>query len=655
METDIRASQIAPSFELAPRDGSGARAISKRRVLIGRSQTCDIIINDSSVADIHAVLEIVGSGGRLYDMDSALGSFVNGTKVVAQDVKENDVLKFGSIEFTLKPYKKSDVLPPPLMMIGDPSPAVPSLPKAPPAAPGKVLETQQEEVFVPRVDYPLASDPKAEFSEYIFEDVEILYPIFNYAPATKFAVEVIILHRGRIISVDYLPEKEGVYNLVGQKKSAKDVEFAYLGQKETVPFIEIRGAEVQVHSLPGYKVKHIGGNAKEGAPIISLAHEQILSFTQTDLQIFVRSSEAPPKVKAAPVLRRDAAFKRYLLLMFLLVGMFLVAINSFEVDKELEKEKAPERLATILYRKQLAVTPKKTIDNTKDKPKEVVQQAPKAKPVEEKKVEPQEQKAAQKKPDNPGQTKSTQTGEVKKATPNKGPSKPQDRVAPKTTGKSATASPAKSSSAKKAATTKSQGSVDAYKSFDFKGNLNSIMAKGGSLKAASEVSDADVSLDGPSISGSNDGATLESAKVSQNVGSLSGSASGKLDSTRGTEGISDKRNIYTAGLPYKTVILGGMDPNTIRQILMDNVPLFRGCYQSALDRAQSAFDGVVRLNFVIGASGHVTRAGVDSYTNLTPKVRNCVVDVLRGIKFPEPLGGGVVEVNQPFNFYPKVQ
>src|SRR5690606_18361778 len=153
------------------------------------------------------------------------------------------------------------------------------------------------------------------------------------------------------------------------------------------------------------------------------------------------------------------------------------------------------------------------------------------------------QKAVEKKPDNPGQTTAKQSGEVKKAAPNKGPNRPRDRVAPKTTGKSATASPAKASSAKQAVSQTSKGNVDAYKSFDFKGSLNSILAKGGSLKAASEVSDADVSLDGPSISGASDGATMETAKVSQNVGSLSGSASGKLDSTRGTEGLSDKRNI----------------------------------------------------------------------------------------------------------------
>jgi hypothetical protein len=88
--------------------------------------------------------------------------------------------------------------------------------------------------------------------------------------------------------------------------------------------------------------------------------------------------------------------------------------------------------------------------------------------------------------------------------------------------------------------------------------------------------------------------------------------------------------------------------------LIDNIPQFRYCYQKELDKASSAFNGVVRLDFIIGASGHVTRASVESASRGLPsKVKGCVVNVLKGIKFPEPLGGGVVEVNQPFNFYPK--
>ncbi len=664
METANRTAPYSPAFELSPSDGSGARALLKRRVLIGRSQTCDVIINHPSVADIHAVLELNKDTGRIYDMDSTTGSKVNGQKIIAESVDFGDRISIGDVEFTLRPYKKSDVLPPPLGILANNEtlPGMPSdkndeitLPKSLPKAVPVKVNTSEQEVFIPRVEYPLAADPKAEFSEYIFEDVETLYPIFDYSSSKNFAVEVIILHCGRILSVDYLPQRDATYNLVGRSNASREVEFAYLGLKEKIPFVEVKGSDVQVYPLSGYKMRHIGAEGAPGQSIVGLGHDHIMSFSQGDLQIFVRGTDAPPRVKAAPILRRDPGFKRYLFLMLLLVSAFLVGINTFEVDEELEKEKAPERLASILYRKKLAVTPKKTIDNTPDKPKEEVQKAPKTNPVEKKKIEPQETKAADKKTGNPGEKDAKKTGLVKKASPNKGPNNPKNKVSPKAASSKSKASPANSNTSNKAANPNSKGPVDAYKSFDFKGSMSSLLAKGGSLKAASEVSSADVSIDGPSISGANDGATMQKANVSKNVGSLSGSASGKLDSTKGTQGLSDKRNIYTAGLPYKTVILGGMDPNTIRQILMDNVPLFRQCYQTALDRSQSAFDGVVKLNFVIGASGHVTRAGVDSYANLTPKVRNCVVNVLKGIKFPEPLGGGVVEVNQPFNFYPKVQ
>ena len=69
-----------------------------------------------------------------------------------------------------------------------------------------------------------------------------------------------------------------------------------------------------------------------------------------------------------------------------------------------------------------------------------------------------------------------------------------------------------------------------------------------------------------------------------------------------------------------------------------------------LDRSKNEFNGRVELNFIIGASGHVTRAGVLN-SNIPNSVRSCVVNVLKGIPFPEPRGGGVVEVTQPMNFY----
>jgi outer membrane biosynthesis protein TonB len=250
-----------------------------------------------------------------------------------------------------------------------------------------------------------------------------------------------------------------------------------------------------------------------------------------------------------------------------------------------------------------------------------------------------------------------QVGKVKKVQPNKGKSVKKDIVRPVTkTNKSSSAKASTVNQKKAQRVSKAKGNVQTYKSADFKSSLNNLLTKGGSLSKVRSASTGNAgSVGNTALSTSSIGAQAEMSKVSNQIGSISGSTDGKLDRTKGTGGIFDKGNIYTAGLPYKTVVLGGLDPDVIRQILIANIPQFRGCYQSEINRQNRAFDGRVLLNFIIGASGYVSKASVDSMSTLPIPVKNCVVNVLKGIKFPKPLGGGRVEVNQPFNFYPRIK
>ena len=103
----------------------------------------------------------------------------------------------------------------------------------------------------------------------------------------------------------------------------------------------------------------------------------------------------------------------------------------------------------------------------------------------------------------------------------------------------------------------------------------------------------------------------------------------------------------------ETETLGSMDPDIIRRILLDHLPLFSNCYQKHIDQSGQAPSGVIRLDFTIGASGHVIGAGTESAEGLPSEVKDCVLSVLKNIVFPEPLGGGTVEVKQPMNFYTK--
>ena len=53
---------------------------------------------------------------------------------------------------------------------------------------------------------------------------------------------------------------------------------------------------------------------------------------------------------------------------------------------------------------------------------------------------------------------------------------------------------------------------------------------------------------------------------------------------------------------------------------------------------------------MIGSSGRVTKAAVESSTLGSREVEDCVIRVIKSIEFPIPKGAGVVQVTYPFRF-----
>ena len=156
------------------------------------------------------------------------------------------------------------------------------------------------------------------------------------------------------------------------------------------------------------------------------------------------------------------------------------------------------------------------------------------------------------------------------------------------------------------------------------------------------------------ITGSPNG-TANIAKVATNIGSLTGSAKGKIDSSRGFDGLATKGSVTVAGVPVEKIAVSTIDPDAIRRILRDHIPQFRSCYQKDLDTSRSAdgLQGRMNFKFKIVGNGSVSGSEVSSEEITSDKVRDCVKNVLDGIRFPSPGGGRTVEVYQPMNFYPK--
>lgn len=216
------------------------------------------------------------------------------------------------------------------------------------------------------------------------------------------------------------------------------------------------------------------------------------------------------------------------------------------------------------------------------------------------------------------------------------------------------------------------GSGDTYKGADMTNLTDSIMKKGQGLKRLKTNPNAidDGGAGGGTGGGMGNGVgggngdghftgtttgTTNLAKVATNVGSLTGSAKGKIDSSRGFDGLAQKGSVMVAGVPVERIAVSTIDPDAIRRLLRENIRFFRGCYQNELekDSRPEGFQGVMNLRFFIGNGGIVQRSEITSDEITSDKIRGCMKDVLQGIVFPSPKGGKTVEVNQPMNLYPK--
>jgi hypothetical protein len=93
------------------------------RLVIGRSATSDIIINDPSVSKVHAELFIEGNTVSVRDLGSTNGTFVNGNRIGnIHSLGQFDILKVGNSLVPWRNYINSNT-PYPSATIINPSPS----------------------------------------------------------------------------------------------------------------------------------------------------------------------------------------------------------------------------------------------------------------------------------------------------------------------------------------------------------------------------------------------------------------------------------------------------------------------------------------------------------------------------------------------------
>jgi len=99
--------QTTPTATLLVEEGDDAGKefpLGDYRTILGRRDTCDIILSDSSVSRRHAQLEQKGGRFWLTDLGSSNGTFVNGLPVEKAELTDGDVITVGKTVLIFKEF-----------------------------------------------------------------------------------------------------------------------------------------------------------------------------------------------------------------------------------------------------------------------------------------------------------------------------------------------------------------------------------------------------------------------------------------------------------------------------------------------------------------------------------------------------------------------
>lgn len=99
----------------------------------------------------------------------------------------------------------------------------------------------------------------------------------------------------------------------------------------------------------------------------------------------------------------------------------------------------------------------------------------------------------------------------------------------------------------------------------------------------------------------------------------------------------------------ETVVMGSLDPALIDAVLKRHAEQIKYCYERELPKKPN-LAGKLVVNFTIASDGLVTQAKMKSSTMSDNTVEGCVAERFLKLRFPQPKGGGVVNVNYPLLF-----
>jgi hypothetical protein len=643
--------------------------LQKERIVLGAVVSADVRLEGEGISPIHAVIERSEAGAVAYDLASETGLFVNGKKVISQELKKGDVLTLGrcEIEFgseDIETFREK--------------------------AGVKIWESEGRRLFI---------DAKEDMASLLLQDESVVEEIFDYRPTQKKALEVVMSWRGTILDVEHFVDRKtvtvghargndfGIPPLLSAKNHAL-VSRASSGEGYLINLdsqmsgvISRRG---QINSIDASDLAGQGGRSAQ----VALDLEDFAKIQIGEVDFYLSYTAAPPRLKASRIFDRDPFFLKILVSSMLLTAFLLVTLWSAKVPPALDAEEIPERMATILYQPQMIAPPPPPPVVKKEPPVETKVEPPKreAKPpaiakldIKPKnhvpKVIPKEIVVQPKTPkQNPKITKAqtpksrgsqhaqaeAKEGEGTKAAGKEG-SRGSKTAAPGKVHQETANRPSPEGGQGKGSGNSQvvdEGDLDLLKGAsgkiqDLLGNSAANLGKGGEkLKGFGGFTtqgNGGMGLSGSANGGGGDAASLGGQGEKGRGGGRVGTGMGAAGSGSGIAGGSARVAIRTGG-PEEAVVMGSIDADAVEAALLAQRDRFRLCYEKEVNGTNSKLAGRIGTNFVIGSSGRVTHAGVQSTTMHNQNVESCVIGVIKSITFPIPRGAGVVQVTYPFKF-----
>ena len=595
---------------------------------IGRDESCNFQINDAFLSSRHAKLQLVNGKPLLEDLGSTNGIYVNGEKVESIYLNVGDIVQIGKTRFKLKLQKVKKKRNEGTNFF---------------KIPGKDIETSraQDLVKVKFKKESVSSDQtafiqldKIQFEEdfdddvYIFEEEEDIYPVLEELDETY--LEAIKMYKETIISMDYHEIHDEEVYAVGEGDEG-DIHLDTIASDESLPLLVLKEEGKSIfHPVKGHENFIIrNGKVHPIKKKTVIKEDDLMKIKKGHYSVNLKLVDANKVIGKEPFGGRDRSFK--LLISAALVFAFLVYMVSqlYTPKKKVVEKKAKVKKTFVIYKK-----PEKKKEIVK---KEILEEPKPEPPKKVEKINPQtaESIKSEKKPQKIEKKVVRKVQKTKK--------KPQ-KVKTKRRVRNKSKKVVKSQN-------KQIKKVDTFSDFSFSKDLKALkttkkIAKNFGTRSAE-------SLGSPrEASGLNVGTVSVARSGDANAKVEIGSA-GVVTNSSGLGKFGMNKNTDFKKSYGKTVLLGSIDPEVIRELLRRSLPQFRYCYDDELRRQNKRVKGKMDLEFTIGPNGRVGRStiGLKAF-RMTAAGTKCMRTVLQSIRFPRPKGGGVVEVKQPIFLEP---